>query len=49
MQFANRKTPPEIIAAERVERIAKGSGSTPAEIRELLKQYRQSKKLIKIY
>ena len=31
----------------RIDRIAKGSGTTSKEVRELLKQYRQSKKLMK--
>jgi signal recognition particle subunit SRP54 len=39
---------PEIIDANRIERIAKGSGLPSTEIRDLLKQYRQSKKLIKM-
>ncbi len=39
---------PEIIDADRIERISKGSGIDAAEIRELLKQYRQGKKLVKM-
>jgi signal recognition particle subunit SRP54 len=39
---------PEIITAQRVERIAKGSGVDTNEVRGLLKQYRQSKKLVKM-
>jgi signal recognition particle subunit SRP54 len=39
---------PEIIDVKRIERIAKGSGISTSDIRELLKQYRQSKKLIKM-
>ena len=39
---------PEIIDGKRVERIAKGSGTTVHEVRELLKQYNQSKKLMKL-
>lgn len=39
---------PEIINANRMERIAKGSGHEISEVRELLKQYRESKKLIKM-
>ena len=38
---------PEIIDAPRIDRIAMGSGLPVTEIRDLLKQYRQSKKLIK--
>lgn len=33
---------------KRIERVAKGSGSTSTEVRELLKQYRQSKKMAKM-
>lgn len=40
---------PEIISAERVDRIASGSGVSVAEVRELLKQYRQSKKMMKMF
>lgn len=39
---------PEIIEASRIERISKGSGIPAAEIRDLLKQYRQGKKMIKM-
>lgn len=39
---------PEIIDGSRVERIAKGSGLTTGDIRELVKQYKQSKKLMKM-
>lgn len=39
---------PEIIDASRIERIAKGSGTSTSEIRELIKQYRQSKKMVKM-
>lgn len=40
---------PEIINAERIDRIASGSGVSIGEVRELLKQYRQSKKLMKMF
>ncbi len=40
---------PELLDSGRIERIAKGSGSTVQEVRELLKQYRQSKKVIKMF
>lgn len=40
---------PELLSAERIERIAKGSGLSASEIRELLKQYRQSKKMMKMF
>ena len=39
---------PDIIDSERINRIAKGSGTGEAEIRELLKQYKQSKKMMKL-
>ena len=39
---------PELITSTRVERIAKGAGTTTQEVRSLLKQYRQSKKLVKM-
>ncbi|MEK6968990.1 MAG: signal recognition particle receptor subunit alpha [Nanoarchaeota archaeon] len=40
---------PEIITADRIDRIAAGSGLKIGEVRELLKQYRQSKKLMKMF
>ncbi len=39
---------PEIIDAQRMDRISKGSGTGVNEIRELVKQWRQSKKLVKM-
>ncbi|MFH1506528.1 MAG: signal recognition particle protein Srp54 [archaeon] len=39
---------PEEITGSRVERIAKGSGVTVAEVRGLIKQYKQSKKMMKM-
>jgi signal recognition particle subunit SRP54 len=38
---------PELVDRSRLERISKGSGVPVKDIRELLKQYKQSKKLIK--
>lgn len=38
---------PSLIDRSRIERIAKGAGVEPSEVRGLLKQYNQSKKLIK--
>jgi signal recognition particle subunit SRP54 len=38
---------PKILKSSRVMRIAKGSGTTPRDVRELLKQYNMSKKAIK--
>ena len=40
--------PDEIIDSSRIERIAKGSGTSTGDVRELIKQYRQSKKMIKM-
>lgn len=40
---------PEIIGADRVKRIAKGSGVAEKEVRALLKQYRQTKKMMKMF
>ncbi|MBI2660176.1 signal recognition particle protein [Candidatus Woesearchaeota archaeon] len=40
---------PEVIDASRIERISKGSGIPANEIRELIKQYRQSKKMVKMF
>ncbi len=37
---------PEIIKASRIKRIAKGSGTTESEVKELLKQYEMSKKML---
>ena len=39
---------PEVIDNNRMERLAKGSGVSTSEVRELLKQYKQSKKLMKL-
>jgi signal recognition particle subunit SRP54 len=39
---------PEIIGSTRIERIAKGAGTSTQEVRSLLKQYRQSKKMVKM-
>ncbi len=40
---------PDIIDVDRMERIAKGSGVSSSNIRELLKQYRQGKKMMKMF
>ncbi|MFT4303034.1 MAG: signal recognition particle receptor subunit alpha [Candidatus Woesearchaeota archaeon] len=40
---------PEIIAMDRVERISKGSGIEENEVRQLLKQHKQSKKMMKMF
>ena len=39
---------PEVISADRIDRVSKGSGIGAREVRELIKQYRQSKKMIKM-
>jgi len=39
---------PEIMDSSRIERIAKGSGTSTKDVRELIKQYRQSKKMVKM-
>jgi len=38
---------PEIIDSSRIERIARGSGTKPEEVRELLKVYKQMKQMMK--
>lgn len=40
---------PELISADRIERIAKGSGVKTTEIRELIKQHRMAKKMSKMF
>ncbi|MEW5896883.1 MAG: signal recognition particle protein Srp54 [Nanoarchaeota archaeon] len=40
---------PDTMNAERIDRIAAGSGVKIGEVREMLKQYRQSKKLMKMF
>ncbi|MCX6802425.1 MAG: signal recognition particle receptor subunit alpha [Candidatus Diapherotrites archaeon] len=40
------KKHPDIISRERIERIAKGSGRRPEDVRDLLKQYRQLEKML---
>ncbi len=40
---------PDIISGSRVERIAKGSGSSVKDVRDLLKQYKQTKKIVKMF
>ncbi|MBW2995873.1 signal recognition particle protein Srp54 [Candidatus Woesearchaeota archaeon] len=39
---------PDIMSTTRIDRIAKGSGVSAKDIRELIKQYKQSKKLVKM-
>jgi signal recognition particle subunit SRP54 len=40
---------PEIINSSRIDRVSKGSGITASDIREMIKQYRQSKKMVKMF
>jgi signal recognition particle subunit SRP54 len=40
---------PELISQKRVERIALGSGRTQTEVRQLIKQYKKTKKLMKMF
>lgn len=40
---------PEQLNSSRIERIAKGSGRPHSDIKELLKQYRQAKKMMKMF
>jgi signal recognition particle subunit SRP54 len=40
---------PEVMDHSHVERIALGSGTSVAEVRELIKQYRMSKKVVKMF
>jgi len=40
---------PDLIGRSRIDRIAKGSGTTSKEVRELLKQYRMGKKVMKTF
>jgi signal recognition particle subunit SRP54 len=39
---------PEIMSGSRIERVSKGSGMPEREVRELIKQHKQSKKLFKM-
>ncbi|MBS3102614.1 signal recognition particle protein Srp54 [Candidatus Woesearchaeota archaeon] len=39
---------PELISSERIDRISKGSGINAKDIRDLVKQYRMGKKLVKM-
>ena len=41
------KLNPDVIDSERIQRIAKGSGTKPEEVKELIKNYNQSKKMMK--
>ena len=40
---------PDLIDAPRIDRIKTGSGISVTEIRELLKQYRMGKKMVKMF
>ncbi|MBI2647006.1 signal recognition particle protein Srp19, partial [Candidatus Woesearchaeota archaeon] len=41
--------PDDLMDTARIERVAKGSGTSIQEVRELIKQYKQSKKLVKMF
>jgi len=41
----DERTHPEVIRASRANRIAKGSGTSPADVSNIIKQYREMKKL----
>lgn len=51
MESMNKKEleEPDLIDQSRINRIAKGSGTKPEDIRELIKQYKQSKKMLKMF
>ena len=40
---------PELVDSSRIERISKGSGIPTNEIKEMIKQHRQSKKMVKMF
>ncbi|MBI1936177.1 signal recognition particle protein [Candidatus Woesearchaeota archaeon] len=40
---------PELIDSSRIDRISRGSGISTNEVRDMLKQYRQSKKMVKMF
>jgi len=40
---------PDLITTERIDRIASGSGTSAKDVRELLKQFKQSKKMMKMF
>jgi len=44
---ANELEDPELLNNSRIKRIAKGSGKTDADVRELIKQYKQMKNVFK--
>jgi signal recognition particle subunit SRP54 len=39
---------PDIITSTRIDRIAKGSGCNPSDVKDLIKQYHQGKKMVKM-
>ncbi len=46
---AEEKKNPDVFNSSRIDRVAAGSGLSVRDIRELLKQYRQSKKMMKMF
>ena len=45
----HEKRNPQVIDVSRVKRIAAGSGSEPSDVRELLKQHKQTKKMMSMF
>ncbi len=43
----DEKSNPDVIDSSRIQRIAKGSGTRPEEVKELIKNYNQTKKMVK--
>ncbi len=40
---------PDVLSSDRVDRIAKGAGISSGEVKDLIKQYKQSKKVVKMF
>jgi signal recognition particle subunit SRP54 len=49
MTRAELEDPESTLNPSRIERIAKGSGQSASEVRALVKQYKQSKKMVKMF
>jgi signal recognition particle subunit SRP54 len=43
------KENPKILNSSRVKRVARGSGTTEKEVKELLKQYNMMRKMLKMF
>jgi len=48
MTRSELEDPEEVLNPSRIERIARGSGQSASEVRALVKQYKQSKKMVKM-